>query len=501
MGLVNGIFDTLLSLGSGAGYLGNTGSSRVQTRLSNKLFPVNLLGEGEYKEALRLGWIKKEQYFEYMRELGFSENQAKIAYANTKSHLTALELVSIRIAKQFELVMSTVESFETGDVTKLDFTGILADYYAGCYKIGYDKNEADKLFESNRPIPTKSDIDQFMNKEVFEKETYQKFKMDQELPPPYERLMKSLGIPDEEILAYWIAHWNHPSPLQIMEMYQRFRPDRNDRNEGVRREVGVEWDELEMTSEDVNTAMKLHEQAPFWPQKFKAIGFRNLNLTALQGGYVYGLKPDSWFKGRLRDNGLSEEDAEFQLEVWRRKFPYASKAPLIDNTFQQIIKSNVTRDEALALLGNALNETRTEYIRRNNLDKDETINHNEITTWYDYYVDTAIDKRYLNKERRIIRTFTNLYKKKVMTDEELKRDLIKAGVNEEYIPEIMLVIKASSYDKTKTYTTRDVSRALNSRVITKDEAIALYMEIYIDADDAEILANFYFRPEINPSDE
>ena len=491
MGLINGILDTFMSIASGAGYLGNTGSSRVQQRLSNKLFPVNLLGEGEYKEAYRLGWIKKDHYYEYMKELGFSENQAKIAYYNTKAHLTALEAVSIRIAQQFELVMNNDNLENPLPYSGLNFTQIKANYYAQCYKIGYDKSEADKLFEANRPIPTKSDIDQFMSKEAFEKKIYTLFGLNQELPDPYRNLMRSYGVPDIETEKYWIAHWNHPSPLQIMDMWFRFDSTRTDVNQGILKDLGLTHDDLAVTEKHVDEGMKLHEQAPFWTNRFKAIGFTNLNITTLQGGYVYGLKPDSWFIGRLKDIGYATEDAEFVLEIWRRKYPYASKAPLVDNIFKKIIKTSISREDALRDLEQASGITRDEYIEQHNLTKDGTINKDNIKTWLDYFVDTALDKRYLDKERRIIQNVTKLVNKFLITEPMIKEKLREAGIREQYINEIAQIVKAGSVGKQRTYTSRDISRALAAKKIQRADAILYYEGLNISQGDATILADFY----------
>ena len=491
MGLINGFFDTLLSLGSGAGYLGNTASSRVQQRISNKNFPVNLLGEGEYKEAVRLGYIKEKQYYEYMAELGFSETQAKIAYYNTKAHLTALEAVSIRIAQQFELVMNN-DNLETPlEYSQLDFSQIKANYYAQCYKIGYDYKEADKLFEANRPIPTKSDIDQFMSKEAFEKKIYTLFGLNQELPDPYRNLMRSYGVPDVETEKYWIAHWNHPSPLQIMDMWFRFDETRTDYNKGILKDLGLEFNDLKVSESHVDEGMKLHEQAPFWINRFKAIGFTNLNITTLQGAYVYGLKPDSWFVGRLKDIGYSTEDAEFVLEVWRRKYPYKSKAQLRTNLFQKIIKGVYTREEAITELEEETGVARRDLLNASDLIKFDIDPSRSFDTWIDYFVDTALDKQYLIKERKIINSVTKLAQKVSMTSEEIKTRIKGAGIKEEYVNEIEQIIQAGILSRRKTYTARDISRAIASKKITEEEALAYYQEINITPEDAAILYKFY----------
>ena len=499
--LIDFIAGGVIDFFSGGSSIFPSGAGRVAARENNDNLPVTLLGEGNYREAARLGYISEKQYFEYMREMGFSPNQAKLAYYNTKSHITALEAVSIRIAKQFELVMNNDNLDVPLAYSDLDFTQILADYYAATYKIGYDKTEADKLFEANRPIPTKSDIDQFMSKEAFEKNIYTLFGLDQELPDPYRNLMRSYGVPDVETQKYWIAHWNHPSPLQIMDMWFRFDENRNDVNEGILKDLGLTHSDLAVTEKHVDEGMKLHEQAPFWINRFKAIGFTNLNITTLQGGYVYGLKPDSWFIGRLKDIGYSTTDAEFVLEIWRRKYPYASKAPLVDNVFQRIIKTSIDRDEALSELEMASGITRDQYIETNNLTKDGTIPKANIKTWLDYFVDTALDKRYLDKERRIISAVTKLAKKVDLNINEIKAQLNIAGIRSQYVNEIAQIVIAGTIDKRKTYTMRDVSRALKDGRITSEEALAYYTEINVEVEDANILIAFYLKQDLPPENE
>ena len=102
-----------------------------------------------------------------------------------------------------------------------------------------------------------------------------------------------------------------------------------------------------MGKADFTEALKLHEIAPYWRDRIIANSYRPLPLTTLQQAYVYGLKDDDWFLGRLKDYGYSGDNAGFILSVWRRKFPYQSKAPRADNVLLRVQTGETHRVEGV----------------------------------------------------------------------------------------------------------------------------------------------------------
>ena len=331
------VFQFLLGLlgGSAVSGLLNSIDARAN-RAINNLDPVQLLQAASYADAYRLDNINEENYYRYMRELGFSVNQAKVFFGNTRVFLSKEDASIRRIAKNFNNVFSQSNNFDTPNFDTSIEPAITEEYCKAMYKIGYDRSESIALFESLRPVPTFSILLEWLAKEVFEPEVRTRFKLDDDYPRIWDELMKSIKVPNFEREAYWAAHWNHPAPGQIGDMYTRWRSDRTDRSESDAKDAGVSVADLSMSKDDFTEALKLHEIAPFWRDRIIANSYRPLPLTTLQQAYVYGLKDDDWFLGRLKDYGYSGDNAGFILSVWRRKFPYLSKAPRSDNILLKV---------------------------------------------------------------------------------------------------------------------------------------------------------------------
>ena len=138
------------------------------------------------------------------------------------------------------------------------------EYCRSMYLIGYDRSESVKLFEALRPVPTFSILLEWLAKEVFEPKIRARFLLDSDYPQIWDSLMESIGVPEFERKAYWAAHWTHPSPGQIGDMYTRWRSDRTDRSESDAKDAGVKVTDLDMGKADFTEALKLHEIAPYW---------------------------------------------------------------------------------------------------------------------------------------------------------------------------------------------------------------------------------------------
>ena len=282
-----------------------------------------------------------------MKELGFSNNQAKVFFNNTRVWLSKEDAGIKRIAQHINDMMSIGDAAVPQDILDLTNASVKQTYQKEMYKLGYNDSESDEIYKALRPVPTFSILLEWLAKEVFEPDIRTRYKLDDDYPSIWQNLMYSLGVPENEAKAYWAAHWNHPSPGQIGQMYTRFRDDRSDKSTADAKGAGTTVEKLAMSKEDFTEALKLHEIAPYWQDRIIANSFQPLTLTTLQGGYVYGLEPDDWFLGRLQDYGYSAENAQFILKVWRRKYPYASKAPRADNILLRVQTGETHRLEGV----------------------------------------------------------------------------------------------------------------------------------------------------------
>lgn len=462
-----------------AGLFGGTAISAALTpiesrtsRAWNNLDPTQLLAASSYADGYRLGYITKDAYYQYQRELGFSRNQAKLFYNTAKVFLSKEDIAIRRIAKSFESVMNHYTA--TPDVTYNQNTlnPIKEEFCRLGYRIGYDKDESEKLFEALRPVPTFSILLEWLAKEVFEPDIRRRFLLDTDYPAIWDSLMQSIGVPEFERRAYWASHWIHPAPGQIGDMYTRFRSDRTNRSAEDAAGAGVTISDLDMSKADFTESLKLHELAPYWRDRIIANSFRPLPLTLLQTAYAFGIKDDAWMKGRLEDYGYSSGNAQFVLDVWARKFPKTSKAPLNTNIIKRYEIGQISRSEA------------------NNLFATEGVSA-EVTS---FILDSIDGKITLRNKGVQIANIRRYYRSVSMTETELVTYIRGLGIGEVEANRIKEhVIDAESID-TKRIRLRDIVRGYNEGNIERAAARGLLDSIRIDDDDLDTILNIY-QPE------
>lgn len=381
---------------------------------------------GDYIEALRTGHINSDQFYRYMSEIGFSHNQAKLAYFNQKTYSTTAELTQKRyndnLARTIKLTEDQIEvdkkleeeritqSTHNREMKELktaydnDIKEIELNYCKAMYILGYDEKESKKVFEAVRPSTTFSQILEFLAKEAFEPAVIERFGLEEDYPSTFDNFMNTLKVPEREAKKYWISHWNHPAPGQIGDMFSRLRSDREDISledlENVRKDG--ESDEkllnrMTISKDDFTEMIKLHEYPEYWRDRLIFYAFRPLPLTTLQQGYVYGLKPDSWFLGRLKDYGYSDGNAEFILSIWRKKYLYSSKAPLVSNYFLGFVRGEFTKTEVETKLAEA----------------------GVPTADIEFFINQALDKRVYAVEKRMITAAQQRFRKDDLSDTEL----------------------------------------------------------------------------------
>ena len=490
-------------------------------RTAQGVNPLRLLSEGVYVDGLRMNYISTKQFYRYMAELGFTKNQAKLLYFTNKTRLTAIESATKRIANSYEKVFAENPLDPVHDVKETNLDKIKKEYRDAMYKIGYDKDTADKMFETLRPIPTFSIILEWLAKEAFEPEVIDRFGLLKDLPDVFVNLMRAIGVPDSETQRYWIAHWNHLPLGSIGEIYQRFGSHRSeyndttvldlspaqlldevtklgytvdefndmsikrkldlvvggDRNIAVLDEINsqrdpdkqVKWGDVDFSATDYTEALKLHEIAPPWRDREIMRRFNPLTFTSLQQMYAFALKPDAWFLGRLRDYGYSKGDAEAMLSVWRRKYPYSSKESYPNNLFAKLENGAITDDAVKVILQS-----------RGMPEPD-----------IDYFISKAKDKYVLVHEKTKFTALKKKYLRQKMTEPELEAELLAifpTSSNRDVMKSVIMTEGDGSFPR---YNLRVIGNGLKSGKITKDEAERAFKSLRLLDTDIELILKIY----------
>ncbi len=118
------------------------------------------------------------------------------------------------------------------------FSALLDDLTAA----GWSADRVEALKESTKAFPSVQDVVTWLAREVFEPGMVAKYGLEDELPDYAATLFPRLGIDEEQARNYWLAHWQHASWFQVVEMRRR---------------------EL-ITDEDVSQWFRLVEIPPYW---------------------------------------------------------------------------------------------------------------------------------------------------------------------------------------------------------------------------------------------
>jgi len=450
------------------GLFANTITTRAQ-RVGRSEDPVELLNAAAYIDAYRHKVINKSTMFQVLREMGYDEGTAHIAYHHTKEFLTKEDNGIRRIANSMERVFDYYNANPTGTFPENRLNDIKRTYCKNMYRIGYDEDQAAAAFETLRPVPTFSILLEWLSKEVFEPEVRTRFKLDEDYPRIWDSLMQAMSVPEFERKAYWASHWNHPAPGQIGSMYTRFRSDRTNRSAEDAAGAGTTVDDLSMSKADFTEALKLHEIAPFWRDRIIANSFRPLPFSTLQQIWQYGTKDREWIKGRLEDYGYSSGNADILLNTWTRKYPPKWRAPFSINITKRYMRGVITRVKCIADL------------RAEGLDANTA----------EYVTGLIDDKRTLEIEKEVLRTLKRRYARVKLSMQEIE-NLAFAKLNDrarsKRIAEIVVAGENGAFSRMRI---RDITRALADGKIDNAGARAALDNLRTLDSDVDILLALY----------
>lgn len=157
--------------------------------------------------------------------------------------------------------------------------------------------------------PQLDDVIRMMVRDVADKDLVERFCMDDDFPDkwvgPLKKLGEHLGVTDDLAKLYWRAHWHLPSPTQLYEMLHRLRP-------------GRVAEEIQVTEDDVRTALKQDDLLPFWVDREMAISYSPLRLVDIRRAYMLEAIDDEELYNLTRDRGLNDADAQITVKLYQK---------------------------------------------------------------------------------------------------------------------------------------------------------------------------------------
>lgn len=205
-------------------------------------------------------------------------------------------------------------------------------FYSHATSIGWSSPSwAELAWKLSIQLPTQSDIIRMMVRDAADDAVAIKYNYDKDFGSKYtgklEYWMKSQGVPQEVARYMWRAHWVIPSNTQLYEMYHRLRWDRD--------EV-IRWDSEALVNgpgaaealygprpevvslADVQEALEVNDQAPYWVPKQIAIAYHPITRTDAVRAFQIGSFSDHQLNEVMKDNGYSQNDADLLTSFYKQ---------------------------------------------------------------------------------------------------------------------------------------------------------------------------------------
>ncbi|MEM2498372.1 MAG: hypothetical protein QXR81_08355 [Candidatus Nezhaarchaeales archaeon] len=276
----------------------------------NWAFP-NLIPEAvDQINMLFRGVISEPEYLVNMQKLGYAQDFAKGLMEAAKNLPTLSELIELRrrnaITEDEYLTYAKKLRFDEEDAKKiyslssrlLSWGDLVTLYWRGyinkkelkenAYKLGYDEETVDKLLKVAEYFPSPADLVRFAVREVYTPEVVEKFRLDEDLPPKFLEEAAKAGLPKEQAVNYWRAHWELPSLTMGFEMFHR----------GI-----INEDELKLL-------MRTLDVMPFWRDKLIQLSYVPFTRVDVRRMYHAGVLTREEVKRAYLDLGYSPEKAE-----------------------------------------------------------------------------------------------------------------------------------------------------------------------------------------------
>jgi len=242
-------------------------------------------------------------------------------------------------------------------------------YLQSMRELGVIRHEdRDRIWDMTEAWPGLQDVIRFLVRDVADKDLVDKFAMDEDFEKKWQGLLikyaDGLGVPKELARYYWRAHWHIPSYTQLSEMLHRLRP-------------GQVPKAVEVTKEDVKTALQQDDYLPYWIERLMAISYRPMGRIDARRAFELRAIKDDEMKELLRDQGYDEKGVDLMFryfekhrEVNERKrsgLPTArtlitkySRGEIPENEFNDLIeKISPTDEQAAEMIKSAKFERRT----------------------------------------------------------------------------------------------------------------------------------------------
>ena len=386
------------------------------------------------------GLITKEEFINRMKENGYDEKKAEEYFNVAQQILNANELIQAK------------------------WRGIIdeKEYYRRMAANGYDKETADVLEHVMKYYPSPEDFIRFAVRDVFNPDRVRKYQLDIEFPTEIVKYAEEAGMDADILKWYWMAHWELPSPEQVLRMVNMLQPAVLDTRlpDGTRygdkyRDFGIDPDKIRTDYNDLSEYLAMADISPYWRDRFKALTFPPLTRVDLRRIYELGLISDEELRARLLELGYSFKDAERLMEFYKMYKHRAGRTLTRTMITRAYIEHILTRNDAINML--------------------EQIGYSKDEAEFIIKLEEAKERDKEIKEE--VQALTELYKKGAITLDELKSKLQSLNLPDLTVEYYLAKAQRVKKKTVKLPSKHDLIEWLKKGIITEDEFTKIMRQI------------------------
>lgn len=307
-------------------------------------------------------------------------------------------------------------------------------------KAGYKQEDIALWKQLSERIPSPSDLISIAVREGFDDAVARQFGYDEAFPSDAAEAAEKGGMPTEWFARMWRAHWRLPSVTQGFDMFHR----------------GI------MSRQELDLLLRASDIPSFWREKLVQLSYNVVTRVDVRRMYALGVISEQEVYQRYIDGGYSPDDAR-DLTEWTVAEYAETERELTKTEILSMYRDSILNENECTVYLDALgynSPTIGLLLAREDLAKEAAYEKEVVANVksafmaniYDEtdvraqvgkldppagYVDDLIELWKLEKTRRLVRpTVTQLrdmWLEKVITDNELKRELEGRGYSDTYI--------------------------------------------------------------------
>jgi len=282
------------AVGTGVG-MGLSGFGRnIQNWFNTQLTPMPL-SPSECAYFLNRNPTETEKVEKWLKANGYASDL----------HYTLIQMYKPKLT-----ISEITTAYLRGIIDEKQFKYLLSEH-------GLSDRDIDYLKQIIWDYPSPTDFIRFSVRDVFTKDEKIKQALMAEFPEDIVDKAEKAGLKREQLMWYWMAHWELPSPTQVYEMLHRFHPDVLRVRGDAYKSIGLDVDKLKMTLDDVKTYLRQADYDIRWRERLVGISYSPLTRVDLRRIYTLGLINDEELKARLMEIGYTAKDAELLMEFYR----------------------------------------------------------------------------------------------------------------------------------------------------------------------------------------